>query len=323
MEPKNIDQRYQWELSVPLLNNRFIVLASMQVSFITALLIGLFLSFIFLITGELEAIVPNLIISFFIFIGLWLSMLLAMLIIFLNKMQVEFIMNDKKLICKITSKTAKIVNRLAIVLGILTGKIFSLSSGLIAKSQENTEIAWQQVAKVQYYPQQKAIVLRNSWRKIMVIYCLPENYEQIVEFLKQKTSALVQKDVKNPLFAILIRTFLTCLACTPLFILEYPFKSDVFIAILTLCFALATIWLVPFFAYVVMALVFYTIFMIFKQGFAMHKSTYSFMSDYTGFGIMNIDDWLFLGLTFLGLFYLIVIAWKSLKGKYIPGLIAG
>jgi hypothetical protein len=150
-----------------------------------------------------------------------------------------------------------------------------------------------------------------------MIFCLPENYSDVVETIKEKILRRPenQRLNKNPLSSLFLRTALTVLSCVPLFRLDYPFKVDLFIPIFILCFSLATIWLIPLFGYIVIGAVLYLVIVIISQGLQVHYSQFSYFGNYRGFELINGAEWGFMALIFLAIIYLLWSSWRAIKGK--------
>lgn len=103
---------------------------------------------------------------------------------------------------------------------------------------------------------QKIITLRNSWRPIMMLACLPDNFDQIATLIKNKAGEpVIAKKANNKLPAIaFFRTIIVTIAAMPLFMFSaYPFELDIFMPLILFLFALAIVWLIPLFGWVVIA----------------------------------------------------------------------
>lgn len=309
-----------WNIAIPLVTNSFIVYQTTILCLVTGVVMSLLLGFILIMQGELSAIPQLLGISGIIVIGLWILMMLIMIIVFGNKMPVRFTINKKGITAQMTSPIGKKANRLAVILGLLMKKPGVAGSGLIALSQESVSYDWKNIVKVKYDRQKRQILMSNSWRPLVAIHCLPENFEQAESLVKSYfTSKLV---VQNPVPTLFLRTILVFLATVPILMLDYPFKIDLFLPIFIFCFAQATIWLVPLFGYIVIFAVLLTFGTILWQGFTIHQSTLSFLGSYRGFELLQTEEWLGLVLAFGGMMYLIWMSWRAIKGKYVSALFA-
>jgi hypothetical protein len=303
-----------WDISISLINNPFMFRASIQLCLLTWLVVVILFGVISVATGDLELFSSMLALMSVLMVGLWLTMLLVMAVFFGNQMPMRFTLDKQGVTCDITSKRSKAANRFLILLGILARQPGAVGTGLIAYSQESQTFEWERVYAVKYDDVRHVITLRNSWRSLIMIFCLPENYNDVAEFVRKKVPQRERRS-RNPLLSLLTRTVLTILACTLLFQLDYPFEIDLFILIFILCFAAATIWLIPLFGYVVIAAALYVTGLIIYQGLQVHTSQYDFLGSYRGFELVNDEEWIFMALVFLAIFYLIWSSWRAVKGR--------
>jgi hypothetical protein len=287
------------------------------VCLLTWIVMMVLFGFIFGVTGEFDALLPMLTIMTMSIVGLWVCMLLVMIIFLGNRMPMHFTIHKGGITCEMTSKRSKVANRVLIILGILARKPGAVGTGVIARSQESQSFEWERVYAVKYNEKRHVITLRNRWRSLIMIFCLPENYRDVVETIKANIRQRPenQQRHKNPLSSLFLRTALTILACVPLFRLDYPFKVDLFLPIFILCFSMATIWLIPLFGYIVIGAVFYVTIVIIAQGLQVHASQYRFLGNYRGFELLNGDDWVFMAVLCLAIIYLLWSSWRAVKGK--------
>jgi hypothetical protein len=290
---------------------------SIQLCVITWIVMMCLFVFIFVATGEYDAVVPMLTLMTAICAGLWVLMLLVMLVFFGNRMPMRFTIRPGGITCDITSKRSKWANRLLIIMGILARKPGAVGTGILAVTQESQTFEWNRVHAVTYNEKRRVITLRNRWRSLLMIFCLPENYREVLETVTNHIPRRPRKSAlqKHPVARLIVRTFLTALACLPIFQLEYPFEVDLFVSIFILCFAMATIWLVPLFGYVVIAAVIYVTIVIIVQGAQIHTSQYSFLGSYRGFELIHGEEWAGMVLLGAALVYLIWSSWRAIKGK--------
>lgn len=250
--------------------------------------------------------------------ALFLLFLFVMLIVLGNRMLLRFTVTHDGVLCETLSQTARRANCLAVVIGILAGRPGTAGAGMIGMSQEAVFVEWKSVFTVECSERRQVIILRNRWRQVMLIYCSADNFADIAKFVCHKTEASETRtaaEMKNPLPDLLLRTVLTMLACAPAFMLSYPFKIDMLIPLLTLCFALATVWLVPLFGYVVMLCTMIMTGMILADGFKIRHSRFASVGDYRAFELLNGDEWLLLGLTAMGFIWLFRSSWRAVRGR--------
>ena len=301
-----------WEADITLLSNPLFVKQLALVAAGAGVIMALLLSFIFAATGEIDAIPMILLISFFSIIGLGLFLFLITLIIFGNRTRVRFTVDEKGAYWETIDQRAKKLNHLTILAGILGRSAQTAGAGALAAAREKEFVAWSQLALVEDSRRYLMITLRNSWRPLMMLVCLPENFETVLDYVNSKVDVKPAAKAKGPkpLIKGLKRTILVCLAAAPLFYLTSPYALDydIFMTLLMFYFALATVWLVPLFGWVVIASSIIVVIQLVFSGIA----GFSFLYGY--------EQFIYL-LAFLGLAYLVWFSWSSLKGKILPPLI--
>lgn len=74
--------------------------------------------------------------------------------------------------------------------GVLLGKGGLAGAGLLAKSEQNTFIAFQDVTEVKSRPGRRNIKVKGGLlQKPIILYCLPDNYTKAEEILRQRCVA--------------------------------------------------------------------------------------------------------------------------------------
>ncbi|HQF31512.1 MAG TPA: hypothetical protein PLJ34_08695, partial [Hyphomicrobiales bacterium] len=94
------------------------------------------------------------------------------------------------------------------------------------------------------------------------------------------------------------------------------FEVHLFALIFTLCFALATVWLIPLLAYAVLAGVGWMVFEITVRGLEVHQSQFG-GEPWTGFSSLYGDEWLAMGLAAAGLVFLVWMSIAMLRGRLV------
>ncbi len=311
-----------WDVDFPLTNNPLVMKQFAMLLLFTGLFMFLLLSFIFVVTGEFSAIPVTFVITVICIGGIGLLMLLVMLIFFNNRIRVRFTMDRKGVLMETLDKRSKSSSRLAIILGVLARSPGAAGAGMLAVSREREFTDWKGLAEVTYNQRHRTIVLRNRWRPVQMVICTPENFETVAGFISQRVdiSAAAQPAAakKNPVGKMLLRTFLIVLASAPVFALPFPFELDLFVPLVMLLFALATVWLVPLLGWVVIACAIFLSVEILLIG--LEEKVSIFGGTYQNYSVLLFEDWLFLFLAFAGLVYLTVFSWRAIRGKVLPAL---
>jgi hypothetical protein len=229
---------------------------------------------------------------------------LITLVFFGNKYHARFTVTKKGVSFESVEKRAKGAARLALLMGIFSGRPGVAGSGLLAMSQESMNVTWKGVFKAIFNEKRRTIVLRNAWRKILVIYCREENYSQVADFVKTQMGSRKPYTGKSPLPSVILYSMLVVVACVPLFQLsQWPFEIDSFLPILILSFSLATILFVPLFGYVVIGAVALQAAIILVGPVSQYRH------------LLDTNDWISLLLAFLGMTCLVWISIQSMRWK--------
>ncbi len=147
----------------------------------------------------------------------------------------------------------------------------------------------------------------------MMLVCLPENFNIVLEYSGYQVPEIPAAKGKAPSNSFLkgiLRTVLVSLAAAPPFYLSSPFilDFDIFMSIVMFIFALATVWLIPLFGWVVIASAAIVVLQLLVIGFNEFYYLYGY------------EQAIFL-LAFVGIGYLVWFSWRSVKGKILPLLL--
>lgn len=168
-----------WDYSFSLLSNRFFLWDMTKVFVISGLIIAVLLTILLLVVENTRAILPLLVLIGGLLIFFMIITVLVCLIWFGNRFHALFAVNAEGAMVEVARTRDKVMNRLAVVLGVLRGNMAATGAGLLAVSEEAKSIAWSEVRSVRYYPDERVISIKNSWRVVVRLYCTPENYTQV------------------------------------------------------------------------------------------------------------------------------------------------
>jgi hypothetical protein len=245
--------RVSWDVDVSLLENPVILRAFSYWICITYLVCVVFMSFLSAVRGQWDLIPQFAMIFALICGGLLVLCVVIMLVLYRNKVRMRFAIDDQGIVGAINDRRSSGAGVVATGVGIATANPTLAGAGMIAAAGNGSFTAWPAVVSARYNPRRRTIILRGARRNVGWLVCTPENYEFI--------SARVREIIANPdrkvikpkdhfFLKHLLGTILIMLAATPLFMLPYPYEIDMFIPLLLLCFALATQWLIPLFAWI-------------------------------------------------------------------------
>lgn len=316
-------QALDWQTGIPLFT-RYMLWTLAKAMFATWLIGAGLVSFLLAMQGEWEGIPPIFLILGAVVCGLFLLSLMIMAVVFRNRIETRFIINETGVEMINADKTASTANRAAVVIGGLAGSPGTAGSGLIAASQEHQSLRWDGSFRAVFERATHTISFRNNWRTLMRVYCLPENYAAaaaLVERNMARAGTAVRKSSHAPLSRYLVRTLLVIIAVVPVMGVCDMFDVDLFMPFLVLCFALATVWTVPLLSLVVLgglAVIAVQILL------AASEERQSFFSNavYRRYELVDGDEWVLIGLAAAGALYLGLLAWRTLRGHTVPMLLA-
>jgi hypothetical protein len=159
---------------------------------------------------------------------------------------------------------ARTGSRLALIAGLLGASPQTAGAGALGMARETEAVRWDEIFDARLDPRRHMIILRGSWRPIMLVVCPPESYNRITAYVNARITprgpaTSLPEDAARPLHSRplvkgLGHTALVALAAAPVFALtDYPFVLDLLLPLIWLMFTLATVWLIPLFGWVVIA----------------------------------------------------------------------
>ena len=285
----------------------------------------LILGIVFVAQGETDSLADMALVFLAVVAGLWVFGFLVMAVLFRGKFRVRYTASETGILMETLDTVAKKANRLAIVLGALSGKPGPLGAGLIGRSREAEGVAWDGAFRAVLRPERHLIVFKGPWRSLLLVQCREDNYARV--------SALVEREMaghgtakrvpgKSPLTTYLGRTVLVALASLPIFGLHEEFDLDIFLPLLMFCFALATVWLIPLFGWVVMGSLGLIAFTLSGRLVEEIPSYFRPGETFTRFEVLGTEHWLLLGLAGLGTAWLIWLSVGALRGRIQSALMA-
>lgn len=299
-----------WEADIRLATNPLVVKQLMLVALGSGVLMAFLLTFILTTTGDFQDIPMMLLISLLAASGLGLLLLLVALVVFGNRIRIRFTVDDEGALWETVDKRARTLNRIAMVAGVLGRSPQAAGAGALAASREKEFVPWEDLSAIKRDERRRMITLRSSWRPVMMLVCLPSNYERVVRYVNERVVPAPEtaEPGRKPLGKALLRTALVTLAAAPLFTLSsYPFELDLLLPLILFMFALATVWLIPLFGYVVMGCAAILAVQVAWIGFA-------------EFGYLYGYEQAAFFLTYAGLAYLAWLSWRSVRGRVRPPL---
>jgi hypothetical protein len=230
----------QWDHDIPLYN-RFIAKDTFVAFGLPTLIIALWIGSMYLsdIRSGQSVSFDGFQYALGMVIILILCTMLLLWILYGNRFETRFVVNSKGVKLSLqagTRKKSRIVNFLLIFAGMASKKPGYAGIGLISQSQESFSASWKDIFSYQPYPRIYCIVLRNSWRKLAVLHCSKENYQEVLQTLDhymlprresiKKELSIIRKERLKNLYYI---PFIALSAFFMTAIYEYDFDSKVMV----------------------------------------------------------------------------------------------
>jgi hypothetical protein len=303
-----------WEIGVPLISNRLIIGATAKIFGFSILLVFCLISLVLFTQGDFRLIPKVMLLLSITGISLFILAILLMAIVFKNRWQYRYTINDKGIVCETIDKKLKTINRLAVGAGFLLNSPRTVGAGLIGKGQEIQKVNWKGKFSAAYIPESNIIIIRNAWRKLMIIYCLPESYNEVVNICKamitkHETDEHLSRKSFIPKYILYSIVNIAC--CMPLFFMADPFHLPLWIPMVLLCFSMATLWLIEVFGYVVFVSALLVIIFITVDALKVVDSYIHPGEHFQRWAIFSGDDW---ALLFLGAICLFILCWFAFMG---------
>ena len=101
-------------------------------------------------------------------------------VVFLNSVELVFKINAEGIRCDL-GEYASNLNRLAWIVGSISHRVNPVSSSLIVMSRESTFVPWGDIKKAVFDGKKRVISLSSAKRLLLMVYCTPQNYDNVAE----------------------------------------------------------------------------------------------------------------------------------------------
>ncbi len=182
----DIPEYIEWTISVPIFKDPLIL---KQLGIGIGIPFGILVIVLALVGGKSVYTLYALGLIAALFFVTWILIML----LYRGKYDAEFVLDDNGIICRTQAEQAKknrIVNALAVILGLLTGKFTVAGAGMLAQSRQETFLKWKSITKLKYRPKNNTILLRAGWIEQIALFCTQENYAAVELLVVEKTKHL-------------------------------------------------------------------------------------------------------------------------------------
>jgi len=239
---------FVWNINIPILKNpllwyQLFVVASVVCAFMLILLLEANL-----FQNQWEAIPSSVLTAIIIGGGFFIVFSLVLFIIYVRGIPTTYVLNDKSIEQYTLNKEKKTFSFLSL-LGIASGKnvgFTAAGASLLARSRERIAVNWKDIYCVENYPNLHEIRLKNEWRTVMQVVCPKDQFDSILEVIKNQTQTRKQSSNNNqanePSFAKKIILSLMILICGSFLFVRLPIHYVGFFTIATIAMAFASLW---------------------------------------------------------------------------------
>jgi hypothetical protein len=183
-------EAYMWEAAIPLMQSGVVMRQVFVVIALSVVLLTAFMLALTALDGDLTGAVLWQIGSVMLLIlaGMLLLAWLAMLVIYRNRYEYRFRLDEHGIEARVAGATRK-TNRLVNTLLMLSGRPSAASAGMLAGSRQTQYVRWSGVDDLVPDARRHAIVLRRNKIAVMLVQCHAGNYDAV---LRRARAALSQ-----------------------------------------------------------------------------------------------------------------------------------
>lgn len=95
------------------------------------------------------------------------------------------------------AKRNRIINILTVIIGILSRKPSAAGAGLLAQSNQDVFLRWNNIRKVKYDPLHHTIVVRGGLTEKIALFCTEKNYGEVEKMIKRNLLKLLNEKNKR------------------------------------------------------------------------------------------------------------------------------
>ncbi|MGI6248242.1 MAG: hypothetical protein ACOYJX_02370 [Acutalibacteraceae bacterium] len=186
---ENSTGKTEWNISVPIFKNT-VILQQLGIA------VGIPFGIVALVVGFASGKSIYALYGLGMIGALFLLAWLFIMAVYRGKYEVEFVLDDKGVLCRTQAEQAKknrIINTLTVVLGLFSGKPSVAGAGMLAQSRQEMFIKWSNITKVKYKPKSHTILLCGGWIEKVALFCTEDNYSSVEQEVMARTGRLKEK----------------------------------------------------------------------------------------------------------------------------------
>ena len=214
-----------WQGSIPLVTSRFF-----QRDVFLALGIAMLSSYtIVVVAGVLFARGPVFLpwqFPVFGFVVFWVLFELIALVVLGSSVDATFTVDAEGMSVTAGARVRKI-NKVVMVLALLSGRGGAIGSALLAQSREETLVRWEAVNHVTFYPQDHVIQVRDLGLRMTRLFCPADRYAEIAQRVRDEVAHARAAHPPRPFaWRALIRRVATDMLVAGAFVLSMAWAPD-------------------------------------------------------------------------------------------------
>lgn len=312
---------WSWEIEVPLLSREILRGYAMAVG-LAILLAAAFVGVGLVANGAVDAIpglAAMLALVALVALAVFGAGFVVAWVLFRGAIRMRYVVDGEGVSATVVERGARAANRAAVALGFIAGRPGAAGAGLIAIGQETVELRWDGAFRASFDAAAGTITFRNAWRPLLVVHAGAADFEPVARLVREGMAkagtAVRAAAAPSPLVGVLRRTAVAVLGSVALFPLVDAFDVDGFLPFLVLAFAVAMVWLVSLFAWVVMGGL---VVIGGSVGLALAATSRSILQPgvtYRGWELLSDDDVAALVLAVVGAGLLLWLAVRALRGE--------
>lgn len=183
------EKSLSWQIEIPLINNRFILLNVVKATILSLITIFIILGLILGLSSGIYGLKTALIACLWICAFIIIISVLTLVVVLGNKYPLEFIIDDKGITMKSQSGRAKTAHRLALILGLLTGSMGAIAAGAGGISGEIFVCPWKGIKSVKLHPDVKVVAAKQNSIQTMYVFCTEGNFKEISDLITKRVAA--------------------------------------------------------------------------------------------------------------------------------------
>lgn len=182
-----IPDRIAWSIRVSIFRNSIIM---KQLGIAIGIPFGVLIVFLFIAKAYYALMLIG---------GLFLLTYLFILALWGGKYDVGFELNRvgiHNFTLKNQTKKNFMMNAATVVLGLFSGKPAVAGAGMLAQSRQSVMVKWSSIRKVKFIPKNHTVMIRAGFTENMALFCTPDNYTEVVAFIKSKLKEDIVASIK-------------------------------------------------------------------------------------------------------------------------------